>query len=389
LFADRPQSLESLNLSELQNFQLKLQNALESRRSEGLLRELRVVEDKIDFSSNDYLGLARNAELKAKVDEVYQSLTFTNKLGSTGSRLISGNSQSFEDLETFLADTHLAVSALLFNTGYMANLAVFSTLPQKGDTVLYDELSHACIKDGIRLSLAERFSFLHNDLHSLENKLKKAKGQVFVAVESVYSMDGDFAPLAELATLCEKYDAILIVDEAHSTGVFGGNGSGLVCELGLEKRIPIRIHTFGKAMGCHGAVVVGPKELRPYLINFARPFIYTTAMSLHSVVSIKESYRYLAQNAGLQKSIAQNVKLFNSLISGPTIKIQSESAIQALLFSGNENARKKAADLQNQGFDVRPILSPTVKKGSERMRICLHTYNTETEIKELVKAVLG
>lgn len=373
----------------MKNFQLKLRNALESRKSEGLLRELRVVENKIDFSSNDYLGLARNAELKVKIDEVYQSLTFTNKLGSTGSRLISGNSQYFEDLETFLASTHLAESALLFNTGYMANLAVFSTLPQKGDTVLYDELSHACIKDGIRLSLAERFSFLHNDLQSLENKLKRGKGQIFVAVESVYSMDGDFAPLSELATLCDKYDAILIVDEAHSTGIFGKNGSGLVCALGLEKRIPIRIHTLGKAMGCHGAVVVGSEELRPYLINFARPFIYTTAMSLHSLVSIKESYRYLSQNIDLQKNIAKNIKLFNSLISDPAIKIQSESAIQALLFSGNENARNKAADLQEKGFDVRPILSPTVKKGSERMRICLHTYNSGLEMKELVTAVLG
>ena len=372
----------------MKNFQLKLKEALTSRSSEGLLRELRVVENKIDFSSNDYLGLARNIELRAKVDKVYQSLSFENKLGSTGSRLISGNSRYFEQLEFFLAKTHLAESALLFNTGYMANLAVFSALPQKGDTVLYDELVHACIKDGIRLSLAERFPFLHNDLHSLENKMKKAKGQIFVAVESVYSMDGDFAPLSELVALCEKYDAILIVDEAHSTGLFGENGSGLVCALGLEKRIPIRIHTFSKAMGCHGAVVVGLQELRPYLINFARPFIYTTAMSLHSLVSINESYIFLAQNSDFQNIVVENIKLFNSLIPDSDIRIQSDSAIQAVLFSGNENARNKATFLQDKGFDVRPILSPTVKKGSERVRICLHAYNSKTEIRELIKAVL-
>ncbi len=370
----------------MQNFSYldKWNKALDARKAEGLLRELRVVKNKIDFSSNDYLGLSRNQELHQRVDHAYQSSSLGNKLGSTGSRLISGNNVYFEQTEALLATVHLAESALLFNTGYMANLAVFSTLPQKGDTILYDELSHACIKDGIRLSMADRFPFRHNDLEGLENKLKKAKGQKYIAVESVYSMDGDFAPLKELVVLCEKYEAILIVDEAHSTGVFGKNGSGLVCELGLESQIPIRIHTFGKAMGCHGAVVVGPKELKPYLVNFARPFIYTTGMSLHSTIAIHESYLYLSQNTYLQQVIKDRIQLFNQLLPHSESKIKSESPIQAIVFPGNNHAKSKALELQMAGFDVRPILSPTVKKGSERLRICLHTFNSESDIGNLI-----
>jgi 8-amino-7-oxononanoate synthase len=359
-------------------------DALAQRKDLGLLRELKTALAPIDFSSNDYLGLARNPILLERVEKTFRSLQIIQKLGSTGSRLISGHHPYFEETEEYIAKVHQAESALLFNTGYMANLAVFSTLPQKGDTVLYDELSHACIKDGIRLSLANRFPFLHNDLGSLEAKLKKATGQIFVAVESVYSMDGDFAPLKELVDLCEKYQAMLIVDEAHSTGIFGKNGAGLVCHWGLQDKVALRVHTYGKAMGSHGASVVGPKELKPYLINFARPFIYTTAVALHGIVSIREAYSFLeTEGETLQKTLAKNITLFNQLTRELNHKIQSESAIHALLLDGNERTVQKAKAVQSQGFDVRPVLSPTVKKGSERLRICLHAYNSEEEIKKL------
>lgn len=369
-------------------FQDKWRQALGQRKQQGLYRELTSAFWRYDFSSNDYLGLARSHDLLEKVDASFSSLSSVVKLGSTGSRLISGNLPLFEETENLIAQIHHAESALIFNTGYTANLAVFSSLPQRGDTVLYDELAHACIKDGIRLSMAERYPFLHNNLASLEAKLKRATGQVYVAVESVYSMDGDFAPLREMSVLCEQYKALLIVDEAHSTGIFGARGAGLVCEWGLQDRIAIRIHTYGKAMGVHGASVVGPKELRPYLVNFARPFIYTTAMSLHSLLSIREAYLFLAEHEkGLQTQIHHVIQFFNQEMEGLDNRIPSQSAIQALVFSGNENAFTISKRLQAEGFDVRPILSPTVKKGKERLRVCLHTFNTDAEIKRLASIV--
>lgn len=359
--------------------------ALNKRIEENSLRGLKLTNGLIDFSSNDYLGLAQNAELQNAVSLAYENTLIKNKLGSTGSRLITGNNEYFEETEVNLAKVHNSDAALLFNTGYVANLAVFATLPQRGDTILYDELSHACIKDGIRLSQADRFSFLHNNLESLENKIKKSKGQIYIAVESIYSMDGDFSPLKELVEMSEKYNAILIVDEAHTTGIYGKNGAGLVCELGLESKVTIRIHTFGKAMGCHGAVVVGEQVLKDYLINFARPFIFTTAMSLHGVLSISESYKYLSQNTHLQLTIKKSIQKFNSCIISEIVRVKSDSPIQALIIPGNDKVRSFSVQLQNQGFDIRPILSPTVRKGSERLRICLHTFNNDEEIEQLCK----
>lgn len=366
----------------------KWNDAIDKRKSKGLFRELKIATDKVDFSSNDYLGLSRDPILYGIIAEAFHIQSGVSQLGSTGSRLISGHNKLFEETEAYLAQLHSAEASLLFNSGYVANLAVFSSLPQKGDTILYDELSHASIKDGIRLSFADRFSFLHNDLANLENKLQATRGQVYVAVEAVYSMDGDFAPLRELSLLCNKYHAVLIVDEAHSTGLFGENGSGLVCELGLEHSIPIRIHTFGKAMGVHGAAIVGSEILIQYLINFARPFIYTTAMPPHSVVAIRKSYEYLTQKKHLQLEIKEVITFFNRQSEALEGKIDSTSGIQAIVVPGESAARQKALYLQQRGFDVRPILSPTVKLGSERLRICLHTYNTQEEIAGLIAALM-
>lgn len=362
-----------------------LQSELDKRTSDGSLRKLTLPSDKIDFYSNDYLGLAQNQELIAKILETCK--TQNHKLGSTGSRLISGNSSYFEELEHYLARIFESESALIFNSGYVANMGVFSCLPKRGDTVFYDELSHACIKEGIRLSFADKFSFRHNDLSDLENKFKKAKGQIFIATESVFSMDGDFAPLNELVRLSEKYNAQLVIDEAHSTGVFGKNGSGLVCELGLASKIPIRIHTFGKAIGSHGACVIGPKIIKDYLINFSRPFIYTTAMPFHNLVSIKLAFEELSKNTAYQHDLYENITFFKSILSNKIQTIESESAVQIVMCEGNENAKNIAQQIQNQGFMVKPILSPTVKKGAERLRICLHSYNTKSEIEALCKFI--
>jgi 8-amino-7-oxononanoate synthase len=370
----------------------RLHKKLEERRKIGNFRQLSQHKGLVDFVSNDYLGLSRSAELAAMIKQEYDSFS-TSYAGSTGSRLLSGNSAYAQDLECRLACTFKAEAALLFNSGYAANLALLSTIPQKGDTIIYDELSHACLKDGARLSFADRFSFKHNDMDDLERKLQRACGEKFIVVESVYSMDGDSCPLLEIVRLKQKYGAYIIIDEAHSTGIMGKDGSGMACALGLEQEILASIYTFGKAMGVHGACIAGSQVLGQFLINFARPFIYTTAMSLHSLVSISNAFSFLQNNLHLQQLLKDKRDFFNQLFlsvigdSSCFRRIESQSAIQALVIGGNEEVKMKSASLMAHGFDVRPILSPTVKKGEERLRICLHTYNTEQEIERLIHAL--
>lgn len=367
----------------------KLAQKLAQRKAENSFRTLSVCEAETDFCSNDYLGLAQNEALFDAVENKVRALKINNKLGATGSRLISGNHDYFLQLEEFLAKIHQSTDALLFNSGYSANLAVLSTLPQKGDTIIYDELSHACIKDGARLSFADRFTFKHNDIEDLERKISKATGNIYVAIESVYSMDGDFAPLTAIAQLCHLHSACLVVDEAHSTGVWGVSGNGLVCDLGLETLVPIRIHTYGKAMGCHGACVISGPVIKQYLINFARSFIYTTAMPLHNLVAIALAYQFLQENPDLQSSITHKIALFKALTKSiADKKVDSSSAIQAIIIPGNSAVKAIANNIKSQGFDVRPILSPTVKAGAERLRICLHTYNTDQEITNLANLLV-
>jgi 8-amino-7-oxononanoate synthase len=364
-----------------------LRKKLQERKEQGNYRSLMLGKGLTDFFSNDYLGLARSKELSDSVNQEYHSLQ-GNLNGSTGSRLLSGNHEYFMELENYLAQLFKAESALLFNSGYNANLSILSALPQKNDTIIYDELIHASLKDGARLSFAKRFSFFHNDIGDLEAKMQRASGQIFVVIESVYSMDGDRAPLREIASLCERYEASLIVDEAHSTGLWGKQGNGLVCELGLEQKVFARVHTFGKAMGVHGACICGSRELIDFLVNFARPFIYTTALPLHAIVLIRQSFEHLAKNPFLQERIRENISLLKSGLQNMNGNlIESESPIQAIKIGGNEQTRKVAENIREKGFDVRPILSPTVNKGEERLRICLHTYNTGKEIRDLTAII--
>jgi 8-amino-7-oxononanoate synthase len=368
----------------INDFMLKLSQKLEQRREAVNLRSLTIPKGLIDFCSNDYLGLASNYDLNHLIEKEYKTISTNKPKGATGSRLISGNSQYYEDLEKYLADLFKSETTLLFNSGYAANMGVLSSIPQKGDTILYDELSHACIKDGARLSFADRFSFKHNDMADLEKRMQKAAGDIFVVVEAIYSMDGDAAPLKELVMLCYKYSAYLIVDEAHSTGIFGENGSGLVCQLGLQEKVFIRIHTFGKAIGTHGACVAASQIVRDFLINFSRQFIYTTALPLHNLVSIKCAFEYLTKHADLPSDLQQKIDLFKSkTINYQLSTINSNSAIQAILIPRNAKVKALAQKIQTAGFDVRPILSPTVKIGEERLRICLHTTNSKEELEGL------
>lgn len=368
----------------MESFQDLLRKDLHAREVNGALRSLKSSDyNLLDFSSNDYLGLARSKELSSQIEQAWAS-TQNKYNGATGSRLLTGNSFIAEDVERELANLFKGEAALLFNSGYTANLSVLSSLPKRGDTILYDELSHASIKDGMRLSLATRLPFSHNDLQDLEKKLTKAQGNIFVVVESIYSMDGDIAPLIGLSSLCEQYKAHLIIDEAHSTGIYGSKGNGLSCVLNVDQKIPVRIYTFGKAMGLHGACVVGSKELVNYLINFARPFIYTTAMDAKSILAISEAFKFLSNRPILQQELQNRINYFTAAMRDIPELVSSTSAIQSFIVPGNEQVKKIANQLQMAGLDVRPILSPTVPEGKERLRIILHTFNTISEIDKLI-----
>lgn len=348
---------------------------LEQRREAGLLRTLPPqITDAIDFCSNDYLGLARDLPHP----EAYPA-------GATGSRLISGNSTLAEEVEQEIAAFHQAEAALLFPSGYAANIGLIPAVTGRKDTIIFDRLLHASLRDGISLSQAKALGFAHNNLIDLRKKLTKAEGPKWVVVESVYSMDGDQAPLTEIVAICEEHQAHLIVDEAHGTGVLGKQGEGLVVALGLEDRVWARVHTFGKAIGSHGAAVVGSQLLRDFLINFARSFIYTTGLPPASLVNIREAYQRL-QHSNIVTQLRARIAYF--LANCPsTVKerlIPSETPVQAVLCPGNESVQQLANHLQAEKFAVLPIRYPTVPEGEERIRICLHTFNTNEEVDQLL-----
>lgn len=365
-----------------------LSDKINERIQSNSLRELKNIDlNLVDFSSNDYLGYAQSTRLKQKLKEEIE-LNPNYKIGSTGSRLISGNSKYIEDLESAIANFHEAESGLIFNSGYDANIGLLSSIATRNDTYICDELIHASLIDGVRLSKANKFTFKHNNLEALEDKLKIAKGNVFIVTESVFSMDGDLAPLTPIAALANKYNAYLIVDEAHATGVIGKNGEGLVQSLGLQNQIFARIITFGKAIGSHGAIILGTQTLKTYLINFARSFIYTTAPSFHNLAAVKNAYQYLNESEEI-KNLRSNIKYFNAKIKNQNHQfIFSESAIQSLLASGNTECKSMANKIRANGFNVKAILSPTVPLGKERIRICLHAYNTKQEIDNLINIII-
>jgi len=366
----------------MNSLEKQLQQKLSGRTAENSLRELKIsLPGSIDFFSNDYLGFVRD----------FSSSESIWPTGSTGSRLLGGNSKIHEDTEAVIATFHQSPAALIFNSGYAANTGLFSCLLTKADTYIYDELCHASIRDGIRLNPATAWSFAHNDLKDLEKKLKLAQGKKVVIVESVYSMDGDFAPLKEIASLCEKYDAVWIADEAHAVGVFGKNGEGRVVEENLQSNVFASIITFGKALGVHGAAVLGSEDLRNYLINFSRPFIYTTALSPQSIQHIHEAYEKLRNNPEKRTQLRALIRFYREEMNTyPEIKknsTESFSSIQTIIIPGNDAVKALSKKLGEQKIDVRPILSPTVPKGKERLRICLHTFNTESEIAMLLKQI--
>ena len=368
-------------------FPERLQYKIEKRKENFTFRELQKENARIDFSSNDYLGFAKNRTIYNKVAT---SLTKEKSVnGSTGSRLISGNNSLFEEMESILAEFFIASEALIFNSGFDANIGLFSSILERGDVILYDELCHASIRDGIRLSNARSVKFNHNDLHDLRKKFNNAKptsGNTYVVVESIYSMDGDQSPLKEIADYCRENNIYFIVDEAHATGVYGERGNGLVVKLGLEKYVFARVYTFGKAMGCQGAVVVGSQELRSYLINYARSFIYTTAMSKHNLLTLKYAFEELEVTKEV-RNLRKNISFFKEEIRSlklENIFLPSDSAIQSCIIPNNKNVKAVADKINANNFDVKAILSPTVSSGKERLRFCIHSYNTTVQIRQVL-----
>ncbi len=378
----------------MNDFPKKLKKKINDRIDNNAVRSLSQNQNLVDFSSNDYLGFSQSKEI---FKSTHQYLVDNNlqQNGATGSRLLSGNHKLHEEVEQQLATFFNAETALIFNSGYDANIGFFSSVPQRGDLILYDEFIHASIRDGIRLSNAKAYSFKHNDLCALDEMLKRVQhdGEIYIVTESVFSMDGDSPDLIAIAQLCKKHKAYLIVDEAHAVGVFGENGCGLVQQLKLEDEVFARIVTFGKAMGCHGAAVLGSDRLQAYLINFARSFIYTTALPPHSLATTKTAFNQLvAERSRSEESqinkLNKNILFFNQhlkVFSDQLNFIESNSAIHCCIISGNEKVKQIAEQLQQKGFDVKPILSPTVKEGQERLRICLHSYNSKEEIVEVLK----
>jgi len=362
-------------------------SSLQKRQEQNALRKLLVNSELIDFCSNDYLGFARSKKLSKNISKACDKLKAVN--GSGGSRLLAGNTSYAENLEKYIAKFHNAEAGLIYNSGYDANVGLFSAIGQKGNTIIYDELIHASVHDGMKMSSATTYAFRHNDLKHLEERLKIAEGIIYVAVESIYSMDGDYAFLKEISALCKKYNANLIVDEAHATGITSNGGKGRVQELKLEKDVFARVHTFGKGLGCHGAVVLGSNLLRDYLINFSRAFIYTTALPIKNLVAIHESYTLLEKSDSEIKQLKKLIEVFKKSISKEvqSFLIVSHSPIQFIVVNGNSEVKKMSKNLQEKGFDARPILNPTVPKGKERLRICLHVFNTEKEVKSICTAV--
>jgi 8-amino-7-oxononanoate synthase len=341
----------------------------------------------MDFCSNDYLGLAEDSVLAAKIAQDFNELPAAfRKNGSTGSRLISGHSALIEQFEKECASFHSSEAALLFSSGYDANLGLISSLAQEGDVIFCDKLLHASLIDGLRLSKAERRIFKHNNTADLIHLLDQypAETRKWIVVESVYSMDGDVAPLQALVDLKNKYQAELIVDEAHSGGVYGPEGQGLVYEMGLCEEVFARVMTFGKGWGNAGAVVLGSLALKEYLVNFARPFIYSTAPTPAHVSALLSTLHYLSSQNEARQKLQENITFFRANCHSDAWG-DSQTAIQTFFVTGNEAVRTKAASASE--FAIKPIVFPTVAKGKERIRITLSAKHTRTQILALIQAL--
>lgn len=377
-------------------FPKKLFRLIANRKKENTLRDLSSVDGFIDFLSNDYLGFASNESLFSKTFQLLLNEGVAAN-GSGGSRLLSGNHKLYGKLESSLISFYKAEAALVFNSGFDANMGFFSAVPQRGDFIFYDEFIHASIREGIRMSNAKSYGFSHNDITNLKEKINLnlsrnenlGEADIYIVTESVFSMDGDKPDLKAFAKYSKEQGYFLIVDEAHAVGVLGAKGEGLVPQIGLENDIFARTVTFGKAFGCHGAAILGSVELKEYLVNFAKPFIYTTALTPHTLATIITAHSYFDEFGKDPKlRLKENIEFFKDQIGVQKLTkhfISSDTAIQSCIVIGAKKVKTISKKLLDKGFGIKAIVSPTVPEGQERLRFCIHSYNSKEEIGLLLK----
>lgn len=360
---------------------LKLQ--LEELKEKGTYRALSLPQG-IDFSSNDYLGFAHALELRKRIlgRLVNEFEGPSASIGSTGSRLLRGNSRIFEETENLLAKFSGREAAVLFPSGYQANLGLLSAILTAEDLVFSDELNHASLIDGIRLGRARKVIYAHANLNDLESRLKASMNDPvrvrWIVTESLFSMDGDQAPIAELVALAEKYRASLIVDEAHATGLWGAgsDGGGLVQSLGLSSRVFATLHTGGKALGTGGAWIAGDASLKEFLVNFSRPLIFSTAPIPVLPLMLQEAIGYWRQ---FGREAAEEVFRKSKLLRFRIQNLLGQGPILPLIIGDNLKAVSLASRLREEGFDVRAIRPPTVASGTARLRITCHADQLESD----------
>lgn len=333
-----------------------------------------------DFTSNDYLGFAGSARLK---DAIAAALGRGVPAGAGGSRLLRGNYEEHEALEEEAAAFFGADRVLYFGSGYAANVALFSTLPQRGDLIVYDALVHASVHEGMQMSRAQAVAVAHNDAEAFAQVIEKwrtdgGSGHPWIAVESLYSMDGDRAPLDELAALALRHDGFLVVDEAHATGVFGPGGRGFAAGLEARENI-IVLHTCGKALGVSGALLGANAALCDYLVNRARGFIYSTAPSPLMTAAVREALRMLADEPRTREMFDELRMFANAEFTAKLGMSGSGSQILPVLIGANDRAARIAARMRENGFDIRAIRPPTVPEGTARLRVAI-TLNVSREM---------
>lgn len=340
----------------------------------------------VDLSSNDYLNLANDERLKAAMTAEIAA----NGVGATGSRLLRGEREIFQTAEQQFAAFKQTERALFFNSGYAANIGVMSAFLESGDAVFSDELNHASLIDGIRLSRADRFVFPHNDFAALKNLIQQTpcKGQRFVVVESLFSMDGDFAPLAEYQRICLENDVALIVDEAHAVGVFGAAGSGLIEQTKIADAVFLSINTAGKALGAAGAFVCGSASAIEYLIQKSRPFIFSTAAPPSIAAALIAALEIIKREPERREKLLKLSAFLRKSLNAAAIKVPPEnSQIIPIIIGKSEKAVQIAAKLQTHGFDARAIRPPTVPADTARLRISLNSNLDEKVLQQFVSVL--
>ncbi len=373
----------------LSTWKAGLRKDLRSLEERSLCRNLAEIRG-VNFCSNDYLGLAENPELRKSLLEAIGNVT---RIGGTGSRLLSGQSEDWRELEERFAEFAGTEAALFFSSGYAANLGLLASLVGKDDVVYSDLLNHASLIDGMRLSGARKVIYPHLDLGTLENALRQDAGAPWrrvIVTESVFSMDGDVAPLGKIAELAEKYGAALIIDEAHATGIHGPGGRGLSAAAGIEGQVLATIHTCGKALGSAGAFVCGPEVLKEYLVNHARTFVFSTALPPYFARQIGAALDLAATMDPERHGLLQrSARLVENLRAAGFKTAGTKSQIVPVVLGDVAETLDAADYLQRDGFAVRAIRPPTVPEGSARLRLSLTSTIPETELTRLVKSLVA